>query len=99
MEHRRDVPGGDMRACTACGSCRGTKSASSSQGVWTFARDGTEDAAVRGATQLLAIAADQATQAWPILSVTDVILEGDKLRSANQRHTAKRIGIAPDAQH
>ena len=23
MEHRRDVPGGDLWTCTACGSCRG----------------------------------------------------------------------------
>ena len=36
MEHRRDVPGGDIRACTACGSCRGPESASGSQGVWTL---------------------------------------------------------------
>src|ERR1019366_5602058 len=62
MEHRRDVPGGDIRACTASGSCRGPESASGSQGVWSFAGDGTEDAAVRGAARLPATAADQATE-------------------------------------
>ena len=57
MEHRRDVPGGDIRACTAGGSCRGPESASGSQGVWVVAGDGTEDAAVRGAARLPAASA------------------------------------------
>src|SRR5208282_1451026 len=66
MEHRRDVPGGDIRTCAAGGSCRGPESASGSQGVWPFARDGTEDAAVRSAARLPATAADQAAQAGPV---------------------------------
>jgi hypothetical protein len=28
VEHRKDVPGGDIWSCTACGSCRGPESAS-----------------------------------------------------------------------
>src|ERR1035437_8506689 len=63
MEHRRDVPGGDIRTCASCGSCRWPESASGSQGVWVVAGDGTEDAAVRGAARLSATAADQAAQA------------------------------------
>jgi len=58
MEHRRDVPGGDIWACTACGSCRGPESASGSQGFWSVAGDGTEDAAVRGAASELIEARD-----------------------------------------
>jgi len=66
MEHRRDVPGGDIRACTSGGSSRGPESASGSQGVWSVAGDGTEDAAVRGAARLPATAADQAAQAGAV---------------------------------
>src|ERR1019366_2448698 len=84
MEHRRDVPGGDIRACTACGSSRGPESASGSQGVWTFARDGTEDAAVRGAARLPAAAADQAAQAWPVVG-------------RNRRHSGRRQAEAGEA--
>jgi hypothetical protein len=54
MEHRRDVPGGDIRAYTAGGSSRGPESASGSSGVLSVARDGTEDVTVRGAARLSA---------------------------------------------
>ena len=91
MEHRRDVPGGDIRACTAGGSCRGPESASGSQGVWAVARDGTEDAAVRGAARLPATAADQAAQAGAVAGRDRRHSEDDKQRPAKQRHTAKRI--------
>ena len=90
MEHRRDVPGGDIRACTACGPCRGPESTSGSQGVWAFARDSAEDA-VGGAAGLPATAADQAAKLGPWVGVIDAILEDDKQRPAKQRHTAKRI--------
>src|SRR5271168_5648556 len=63
MGHRRDVRGGDLWTRTAGGSSRGQESAGGSQGVWAVARDGTEDAAVRGAARLPATAADQAAQA------------------------------------
>ncbi len=105
MEHRRDVPGGDLRACTACGSCRGPPSASGSQGFWSVAGDGTEDAAVRSAAGRPAATADQAAQAGAVArrdrrhSPTPATktcrwgprLDDDKQRPAKQRHTAKRI--------
>jgi hypothetical protein len=91
MEHRRDVPGGDIRSCTACGPLRGLESASGSQGVWTIAGDDTEDAAVPNAARLPAAAANQATQTGQWLGVNDAVLEDDKQRPAKQRHTAKRI--------
>src|SRR5271165_5318388 len=66
MEHRRDVPGGDLRTGTASGSSGGQESASGSQGVWDIARDGAEDAGVCGAARLPATAADQAAQAGAV---------------------------------
>src|SRR5665213_4209985 len=56
MEHRRDVSGGDIRACAAGGSRRGPESACGGQGVWAVARDGAEDVAVRCAAGLPATA-------------------------------------------
>src|ERR1700731_5184838 len=67
MEHRRDVRGGDLWTCTASSSSRGQESAGGSQGVWAFARYGTEDARVRGAARLPAPAADQAAEAGPVV--------------------------------
>jgi hypothetical protein len=60
MGHRRDVQGGTLRASTASGIGRGAESASGSQGVWGIARDGSEDAAVRGAARLPATATSEA---------------------------------------
>src|ERR1017187_9927591 len=74
----------EIRACTACGSCRGPESASGSQGVWAIAGDGTEDAAVHGAARLPATAADQAAQAWPVAG-------------RNRRHSGRRQAEAGEA--
>jgi len=62
MEHRRDVRGGDLRSGTTSGSSGGQESACGGQGVWAVARDGSEDARVRGAARLPTPATDQAAQ-------------------------------------
>lgn len=56
----------EIRASTASGSCGRPESASGSQGVWDIARDGAEDAGVRGAARLPATAAYHAAQAWAV---------------------------------
>ena len=56
MEHRSGIRGGTLLACTASGSSRGRESAGRILRVWTVARDGTEDAAVRSAARLPATA-------------------------------------------
>jgi transposase len=91
MGHRRDVLSGDTRACSVSGTSRGEESGIGSEGIRAVPRDGSEDAAVCGATGLSATTTDQAFQARPWLGVIDAILEDDKRRPANQRHTAKRI--------
>src|ERR1035437_2222253 len=84
MEHRRDVPGGDIRACTSCGSCRGPESAGGGQGVWAIAGDSTQDAAVRGAARLPAATADQTAQVGAVAW-------------RNRRHTERRQAEASEA--
>ena len=93
MEHRRDVRGGDLRTSTASGSSRGHESTGGSQAVWAFARYGTEDARVRGATRLPAAAADQASQVGPWLGVIDAILNDDKLRPSVVSQADRRLLI------
>jgi hypothetical protein len=44
MECRRDVRGGDLRACAACRVVRRQESASADQGAWAVARDPTKGA-------------------------------------------------------
>ena len=77
MEHRRDVPGGDLWACTASSSSGGQESACGGQGVWAVPRDSAEDATVRGAARLSATATNQAAQAWAVAG-------------RNRRHSGRR---------
>jgi len=60
---------------------------------WALARDGAEDAALRGASRP-ASAAGQEAHAGAVAGVIDVILEEDKQRPAKQRHSARRAAEA-----
>src|SRR5258705_9517460 len=91
MGHRRDVRGGDIRTCSASSSSRGQESAGGGQGVWSVARYGTEDVAVRGAPGYQRQQPIRRPKLGPWLGVIDAILEDDKQRPVKQRHTAKRI--------
>ncbi len=66
VEHRRDVPSGDLWACAAGGFGGGMKSTGGSAGVWTGAGDGAEDAGIFGSAGLPAAAAGEAAQAGAV---------------------------------
>src|SRR5664280_2319256 len=66
VEHRRDVPGGDLWSYTACGFSRGQKSTFGSAGVWTGPRDGTQDVGLFDSAGLPAERASQAAQAGTV---------------------------------
>jgi hypothetical protein len=105
MRHRRDVRGGDLRSCSASGSCRGQESACGSQGVRAVARDGAEDAGVCCAARLPAAAAGQAADALSALrqnthtgrplGSTDFV---DALEKTMQRPLAPKKGGRPPNQ-
>src|SRR5450631_1563045 len=66
VEHRRDVPGGDLWAYTACGFGRGQKSTVGSAGVWTGPRDDTQDVGLFDSAGLPAERASEAAQAGTV---------------------------------
>src|ERR1019366_3122773 len=66
VEHRRDVPGGDLWSYTARGFSRGQKSTFGSAGVWTGPRDGTQDVGLFDSAGLPAERASQAAQAGTV---------------------------------
>ncbi len=91
MEHRRDVRGGDLWACTASGSSEG-KSQRAVAREFGLSRE-----TVRKMLQYAVPPGYQRQQPirrpklGPWLGVIDVILEDDKQRPVKQRHTSKRI--------
>ena len=100
MGHRRDVPSGDLWACTASGSGGGQESTVGSAGVWTGART-----TVR---KMLGYSIPpgyrrkepaKRPKLGPWIGVIDAILEEDKTKPAKQRHTAKRIFDRLRAEH
>jgi hypothetical protein len=63
LERQRYVLVGDLRACAAGGSHRGSESACGGQGLWFFAKERAEVPVVHGAVRLSAPVADHAAQA------------------------------------
>src|SRR5271155_2514380 len=66
VEHRRDVPGGDLWTYTPSGFSRGQKSTVGRAGVWTGARDSAEDAGLFDSAGLPAERAGEAAQAGAV---------------------------------
>ena len=89
MEHRRDVPGGDLWAYTPSGFSRGQKSAVGRAGVWILPRDGAQDVGLFDPAGLPAERVSEVSQAGAVDSVIDAILEEDKSKPVFQAEPAR----------